>query len=67
MVRKPLLAVSGVIDEGNIVVFDTSGSFILPNMCAGVASVSKAITGVQGRIPPDAQNGRSLRLANVGI
>ena len=31
MVRKPLLAVSGVIDKGNIVVFDESGSFILPN------------------------------------
>ena len=29
-VRKPLLAVSGVIDKGNIVVFDGSGSFILP-------------------------------------
>ena len=30
-VRKPLLAVSGVIDKGNIVVFDGSGSFILPS------------------------------------
>ena len=29
-VRKPLLAVSGLIDKGNIVVFDGSGSFILP-------------------------------------
>ena len=56
-VRKPLLAVSGVIDKGNIVVFDGSGSFILPNSCAGVASVSKAITGVQGRIPLHAKNG----------
>ena len=50
-VRNPLLPVSGVIDKGNIVVFDGSGSFILPNSCAGVASVRKAITGVQGRIP----------------
>ena len=49
-VGKPLLAVPGVIDKGNIVVFDGSGSFTLPNTCAGVASVRKAITGVQGRI-----------------
>ena len=44
-VRKPLLAVSQVIDKGDIVVFDGSGSFILPNSCAGVAYVRKAITG----------------------
>ena len=56
-VRKPLLAVSGVIDKGNIVVFDGCGSFILQNSCAGVASVRKAITGVQGRIPLHAKNG----------
>ena len=55
-VRKPLLAVSGVIDKGNIVVFDGSGSFIL-NTCAGVASVRKAITVVQGRIPLHAKHG----------
>ena len=56
-VRKPLLEVSGVIDKGNIVVFDGSGSFILPNSCAGVASISKVITGVEGRIPLHAKNG----------
>ena len=56
-VTKLLLAVSGEIEKGNIVVFDGSGSFILPNSCAGVASVRKAITGVQGRIPQHAKNG----------
>ena len=56
-VRKPLLAESGVIDKGNIVVFDGCGSFTLPNSCADVASVRKAITGVQGRIPRHAKNG----------
>ena len=56
-VRKPLLAVSGVIDKGNIVVFHGSGSFIQPNSCAGVASVRKAITRVQGRTPLHAKNG----------
>ena len=44
-------------DKGNIVVFDGSGSFMLPNSCAGVASVSKVITGVQGRIPLHAKSG----------
>ena len=43
-VRKPLLAVSGVIDKCNYVVFDGSGSFILPSSCAVVASVREAIT-----------------------
>ena len=38
-------------------VFDGSGSVILPNSCAGVASVRKAISGVQGRIPLHAKNG----------
>ena len=56
-VRKPLLVISGVIDKGNIVVFGGSGSFILANSCAGVASVRKAITGVQGRMPLHAENG----------
>ena len=56
-VRKPLLAVSGVIDKGNIVVFDGSGPFILPSSRAGVAYVRKAITGVRGRIPLHAKNG----------
>ena len=39
-------------------VFDGSGSFILPSCsCAGVASVRKAVTGVQGRIPLHAKKG----------
>ena len=46
-VRKPLVALSGVIDKGNIVVFDGNGSFMLPSQCAGVASVRKAVTDVQ--------------------
>ena len=53
-IRKPLLAVLGVIEKGNIVVFDGSGSFILQNSCAGVASVTAACEKW------------SLRLADVG-
>ena len=38
-------------------VFDGSGSVILPSSCAGVASVRKAVKRVQGRIPLHAKNG----------
>ena len=62
-VRKPLPAVSGVIDKGNIVVFDRSGYFILPNSCAGVASVREAISP---RTHAAACEKWSLRPANVG-
>ena len=56
-VRKHLLAGSGVIDKGNTVVFDGDRSLRLPGPCTGVASVTKVVTGVQGRIPLHAQNG----------
>ena len=66
-VRKPLLAVSGVIDKGNMVVFDGRGSLPLPGQGAGVASVRKAVTGVQGRIPLHAKNGAFvLRTGELG-
>ena len=57
LVRKTLLAASGVLDKITFVVFDESGSFMLPNSRAGVAAVRKAITEVQGRIPLHAKNG----------
>ena len=56
-VPKLLLDVSGVIDKGNIVVFDDSGSFTLPGKCPGAAFVRKATAGVQGRIPLHAKKG----------
>ena len=55
-VRKLLLAVSGVVDKGSIVVFDGSGSFILPKLVCR-CRIWEAITGVQGRIPLHAKNG----------
>ena len=64
-VRKPLLAVSGVIDKGNIVVFDGSGSFILPNACAGVVSVKKGHHS-GSRMHTAACENLRLRLADVG-
>ena len=56
-VRKLLLAVSGVIDKAT----SWSSTEVDPSHCqnpyAGVESVRKAITGVQGRIPLHAKNG----------
>ena len=43
--------VSGVIDKGNIVVFDGTGSHKLPGKCPGAAFVRKAAAEVQGHIP----------------
>ena len=64
-VRKLLFAELGVIDKGNIVVFDGDGSFMLPGSCAGVASVRKAVTGVRGRIPLHCEKW-SVCLADMG-
>ena len=47
-VQKPFLDVSGVIDKGNIVVFDGNGSLTLPGKCPGAAFVRKAAAGVRG-------------------
>ena len=65
MVRKTLLAVSGVLDKGNIVVFDGSGSFMLPISCASVASVRKAITEVQKKRGPLHAKKWSVHLTDV--
>ena len=61
--RKHLLAVSGVIDKGNIVVFfDGSG----PGHRAGVASVRKAVTWVQGRMPLRAKKKKWSSFCGLG-
>ena len=64
-VHKPLLAVSVVMDKGNIVVFDGSGSFILPNTCPGCRVCEKG-HHMGSRTHTAACEKWSLRLANVG-
>ena len=64
-VRKPLLAVSGVIDKGNIVVFDGSGSFILPNLVCRCGICEKGHHR-GSRTHTAACEKWSLRLADVG-
>ena len=57
-VCKPLLAVSGVIHEGNLVVFHCSWSFILTGKCAVTVPVRKAFALTYKKC--------SVRHANVG-
>jgi len=56
-VRKPLLAVSSVNDKGNMVVFDSSGSFILPGKCPQVAAIRQLVQQAAGAIPLRRKNG----------
>ena len=56
-VRKPLLAVSSVNDKGTMVVFDSSGSFILPGKCPQVAAIRQLVQQAAGAIPLRRKNG----------
>ena len=56
-VRKPLLAVSGEIDKGNIVVFKTSGSLKIATPMCWCGFREEGCHRVQGRIPLHAQHG----------
>jgi len=50
-VRKPLLAVSGVTDKGNMTIFDSEESTILPGHAPEVAQIRKLLKQVLDRIP----------------
>ena len=64
-VRRPLLAVSGVIDKGNIVVFDGSGSFMLPKFVRRCGTCEKGHHKSPSTHTASCEKW-SLRLANVG-
>ena len=64
-VRKPLLAVSGVVDKGNIVVFDGSGSFTLPTLACRCGLCEKGHHR-GSRTHPAACEKWSICLADVG-
>ena len=46
-VRKPLVAVPGITDENNIVLFDKKGSFIALAECVEVAEIRRLISQVK--------------------
>jgi len=57
-VRKPLMAVSSVNDKGNLVVFDGSGSFIIPGTQKELISQLRAlIQKVPDKVPLQRKNG----------
>ena len=56
-VRKPLAAVSGIRDKGNVVLFDKKGSFIAPASCPEVNTIRELIRQVKHRIELECKKG----------
>ena len=56
-VRKPLLAVSGMVDKGNMVVFDAEGSYILPKDAKHMAQIRQLIRQTSDKIPMHREKG----------
>ena len=56
-VRKPLLAVSGVVARGNAVLFSPQGSFIIPGSGGAVATMAAAAGKHPQTIPLQEENG----------
>ena len=49
-VRKPLVAVSGLVDKGNLAIFDEK-SFILPGSAPEVKLIRELIAQVHNKLP----------------
>jgi hypothetical protein len=56
-VRKPLAAVSGITDKGNVVLFDRKGSFIAPEDAPEVQTIRELIKQVKNRIELERRKG----------
>ena len=56
-VRKPLAAVSGITDKGNVVLFDKKGSFIAPADCPEVTTIRELIRQIKHRIELERKKG----------
>ena len=56
-VRKPLAAVSGITEKGNIVLFDKKGSFIAPANCPETNTIRELIRQVKNRIELEEKRG----------
>ncbi len=56
-VRKPLLAVSSVNDEGNLVIFDGTESYIIPGKGLQVVQLRQLIQAMAGKIKLHRKNG----------
>jgi hypothetical protein len=56
-IRKPLAAVSGITDKGNVVLFDKKGSFIAPEDAPEVKTIRELIRQVKHRIVLEERKG----------
>ena len=56
-VRKPFPAVSGIPDNGNVVLFDRKGSFIAPDYAPEVQTITELIKQVKNRIELERKKG----------
>jgi hypothetical protein len=56
-IRKPLAAVSGITDKGNVVLFDKKGSFIAPEDAPEVKTIRELIRQVKNRIQLEERKG----------
>jgi hypothetical protein len=56
-IRKPLAAVSGITEKGNVVLFDKRGSFIAPEDAPEVKTIRELIRQVKNRIELEEKNG----------
>jgi hypothetical protein len=56
-IRKPLAAVSGITEKGNVVLFDRKGSFIAPEDAPEVKTIRELIRQVKNRIELEEKKG----------
>jgi hypothetical protein len=56
-IRKPLAAVSGITEKGNVVLFDKRGSFIAPEDAPEVKTIRELIRQVKNRIELEERKG----------
>ena len=57
VIRKPLAAVSGITEKGNVVLFDRKGSFIAPEDAPEVKTIRELIRQVKNRIELEEKKG----------
>ena len=56
-VRKPLLAVSSVIERGNLTIFDGVGSYIVTGSAEELKPIRDAVKAVKMKVPLREKNG----------
>ena len=55
-IRKPLVAVSGLVDKGNLTIFDQK-SFVIPSSAPEVEMIRQLVAKARGKIPLHRERG----------